>query len=142
GFPKPPRFGDRPLRVARESWRHLHADVAVAAFGGIVNRAQKIGGVLNVANGNPLEGFSRLEVLRMQLSQHVGIVRAAGDRLLEDRGIGSYTAQTILFDEALQFAAGDEVAADVIQPYRLPELLQLDKRVLPLGLNFGFLSNR
>ena len=43
----------------------------------------------------------------------------------KDGRVGSHATKTIFVDEALQFAAGEQVTADVVQPYRLTELQQI-----------------
>src|SRR5581483_485586 len=60
-----------------------------------------------------LEGFQRL-----------GVVGAPGDRLLEDRGIGGHTAEAVLVDQPLDATLVDQVAAEVVEPDGLSELLE------------------
>ena len=47
-LPEPPRLGDRRLGVHRQIGRDLEADIAVPAFGCVVDRAQRVGRVPDV----------------------------------------------------------------------------------------------
>src|SRR6185436_7912250 len=49
------------------------------------------------------------------------------DCFFEDRGVTSDAAHSIFFDKTFEPAAGDEIASDVIQPYRLANLLKLSE---------------
>ena len=44
------------------------------------------------------------------------VVGGAEDRLLEDRRVGGHAAQRVLLDEPLELAAGDQAAADLVEP--------------------------
>src|SRR5262249_39665523 len=46
----------------------------------------------------------------------VCVISAAGDGLLENGGGGSHTAQTGFIEHALEFAAGEQRAAGIVQP--------------------------
>ena len=92
-------------------------------MGFVVHRTQQVGNVLNVANGDNLITVFGIEIgTILQRSQNVCIVCAACNRFLEDRRIRGHPAQTVALDEALEFAAGNQVAADVIEPDGLAKL--------------------
>ncbi len=117
GLPQPARFFERALGVAGEIGRDFEADVAVAALRAVVHRPQNIGGILNVADGeNFVAPLASRSVRERKRVQQIVVKRAAGDGLLEDGRVGGHAAQAVFVDQALQFAAGEQVAADVVQP--------------------------
>src|SRR5579885_3467249 len=123
---RPPGFGQRLLRVRGKQRRHLQADVAVAPARSFINRAEGVGSVLNVAYSQLFIDAVGIEVpIACQLLERVRIVVAAGNRLLEDRRVGSHAPQPVLLDHSLELAARKQVPANVIQPDRLAILLQL-----------------
>ena len=65
--------------------------------------------------------------------QQIVVQLAARDGLFEDGGIRSHAAQAIFVDQALQFAAGEQVAADVVQPHRLAEFQKVFERIGGFG---------
>src|SRR5437667_3963536 len=125
-FPQPSRFLNCALRVAGEIGRDFQADISVASLSALVDGAENVGSVLNVANRQYLVASLGVEVgSRLQGLQQFGVVGAAGDRFLEDRWIRGDTTKSVLVDQALEFAAGDELAANVVQPDGLSEILEL-----------------
>ena len=111
------------MSVASEVRGNFQADVAVAALGFLIDRAQKISGVLNVANRDDLVTCLGIEIGAVpQGPKDVDIVRTPSDGFFEDCGIRGHTTQAILLDEALEFAVGDQVAADVVEPHGLAKL--------------------
>src|SRR5207302_660952 len=95
------------------------AYVAIATLRGAVHLLQDVGCVLDVANRDLFVYSLGIEFGPIQLREFVGIVVAARDRLLEDRRVRSDPGQSVLIDMALEFAAGDKTAANVIEPYGL-----------------------
>ncbi len=66
-----------------------------------------------------------------QLADLVVVLGALGDRLLEDGGVAGHAGDVVLGDQALQLTAGQQLAADVVEPHRLAlggELLQRVRR--------------
>jgi hypothetical protein len=53
-MPDARRLVDRALAIVREQRRDLHGDVAVATPARVVHMAQGVGGLLDVAEGDPL----------------------------------------------------------------------------------------
>jgi predicted PurR-regulated permease PerM len=88
-----------------------------------------IGGVLNVLDRESL--VKRLGVQRADLGplDEGPVVRASGDGLLEDGGVRGQPPQAILLDQAVQFAADNQVAPDVVEPHRLAKDLQRTQRI-------------
>jgi hypothetical protein len=54
---------------------------------------------------------------------------AAGNGRGEDRGVRRDTGNPVLVDQALQFAAFDQGAREVVEPDRLAVLLELPKGI-------------
>ncbi len=129
-FPQAARFRQRALGIAGEIRRHFEADVSIAALGAVVDRTQHVGGILNVADGEHLVAAFGIEIgSRFQRIQQVCVVVTVRDRFFEDRGVRSDSAQPVFVDQALQVAAGDEVAANIVEPYRLAKFLQIFQMV-------------
>src|SRR5208282_6413262 len=108
----------------RKIRRNLEADVAVAALGLLVDGLENVAGILNIANGDffvETLGVKRFGVRRIE---DVGIKRATEDGLLKNGGVGSHAPQPIILNHFLQLAAGEQVAADVVHPGRLPIVQQ------------------
>ncbi len=124
--PQPTGIAYGSFGVMRQERRDLQADVAIALTGAVVHGPQCIGGVLNVFDREDFINARGVQVLTLlQLEQGIGVIGAAGDGLLENRGIGGNAAQPVLFDQPLELAAGDEIAANVIQPDGLPILVKV-----------------
>ncbi|MGY4314565.1 hypothetical protein ACVWW1_003892 [Bradyrhizobium sp. JR3.5] len=116
-LPEPLGLRDRALGVHREIGRHFEADEAVAAMALVVDRAQHVGGVLDVLDREVFEqvGDRAVALLEGLADRPVILVRAA-DRLLEDRGVGRHTFDAVGLDQPLQVALGDEAAGKEVQP--------------------------
>ena len=75
--PQPPRLLDRALGVHRQIGRHFEADIAVAALRFVVDRAQGVGRVLDILNGEQLEELGRVEIaLLLERSDLRVVIRA------------------------------------------------------------------
>ncbi len=121
---------ERGLGVVGEVGRDLQADVAVAAAAAVVDRAQDVGDVLDVVDGQDLVGALGVEIApARQLLELDLVVGRAGDRLLEDGGVGRDTAQAVLVQEPPQLATRDEAPPDVVEPHRLAVPLKLCQRI-------------
>ena len=134
GFPQPSRFGERSVGVVRQIGRDFQAHVAVALLCALVHRAQQIGGVLNVSDGEqfvPAFGI-KIGAAGERVEKILVFIRA-GDGLFKDRGIGCHPAQAVFIDQALQFAALEQISADVVDPDGLAEGLKLLQRVGGFG---------
>src|SRR6185437_15700394 len=83
----------------------------------VVNRAENVGGILNVANGEQFVTLRGGEFrTRIERFEEVRVISAAGDGLFKNGGIGGHAAQSIFINEALEVAAGEQIAANVIEP--------------------------
>jgi hypothetical protein len=131
--PQPSRLVERGGCVEREQRRHLQADEPVAPRAPLVHAAQGVGSVLDVADREALVEALRVQPARARRLQHVPVVGAAGDRLLEDRRIRGHAAQAVLVDQAAQLAASDQAAAQIVEPDRLAEDGQRAQRILEGG---------
>ena len=91
----------------------------------IVDRAQHVGGVLDVLDRKLLEQLGDRAVAALQRLADRGVifVRTA-DRLLEDRRIRRDALDAVGIDQLFQFALGDEAAGQEIQPDRLAVIFE------------------
>ena len=128
-LPQPPGVIDRALGIHGEGWRHLQAHVAVAPAEAVVGRAEDIGRVLDVGDGDALiERLDAVAGLHDLLDPRiVGI--AAADGLLEDRGVGGQALDPILVDQALQLAVLEDLAVQIVEPDGLASAFKLAERV-------------
>ena len=119
-LPEPFGFRDGPLGIHRQIGRDLEADETVVAVQAVVNRAQHVGGVLDVLDGDRLEQVGDGAVARLQgvADRAVIFVRTA-DRLFEDRGVRRHALDAVGIDQRLEVALGDEAAGEEVQPDRL-----------------------
>jgi len=124
-LPQATRVRDGAFGIVREVWRDLQAHVPIRACRFVVHRAKQVRGVANVANRERLVQGHRLGIgAALDLLENLQVIRAAGDRLFENRGIRCGTAQPVFGDQPLELAAREQAAAEVIQPDRLTEPLQ------------------
>ena len=130
--PQPPRLGDRRLGVHRQIGRDFEADVAVrAASVCVVDRAQHVGGVLDVLDRQPLVERHDIEV-----------ARAAGCPSARNR---SRRCRAIAFSKidglevtpvspscSTSFSrppSRDETARQKVEPHGLPVIVQGRERI-------------
>ena len=119
-LPEPFGFRDGPLGVHRQIGRDLEADETVIAVQAVVNRAQHVGGVLDVLDGDRLEQVGDGAVARLQrLTDRAVILVRTADRLFEDRGVRRHALDAVGIDQRLEVALGDEAAGEEVQPDRL-----------------------
>ena len=116
-LPEPLGFGDRALGIHRQIGRHFQTDKAVMPFELVVDRAQHVGGMLDVLDRKMLEQFGNRTVALFQRLADRGVifVRTA-DRLLEDRRVRRDALDAVGIDQLFQVALGDEAAGEKIQP--------------------------
>src|SRR6476469_8211443 len=84
----------------------------------VIHGSQDVRRVLDVLDGKALVDRLGLEVWMAvgDLLDRSRIVVAAVDGFLEDGRIRGDAAETVLVDEAFEFAAGDQAAADEVEP--------------------------
>ena len=109
----------------RQGRRNFQAHVAIAPLALLVNRPEQVRRILDIAHREPLVERLGVELLCLSRVKQLFVVGAASDRLFEDGRVRGNTAQSIFFDKPLQFAAGNQTAANVIEPDGLSVLLQL-----------------
>ncbi len=119
-LPEPFGFRNGPLGIHRQIGRDLEADETVGAVQAVVDRAQHVGGVLDVLDRDRLEQVGDGAVARLQgvTDRAVILVRTA-DRLFEDRGVRRHALDAVGVDQRLEVALGDEAAGEEVQPDRL-----------------------
>ncbi len=119
-LPQPLGLRDRALGVVGEIGRHFQADKAVAALGGVINRPQHVGGILDVLDRDGLEQIGHRAVALLQRLGNRGVIFVGtADRLFEDRGVGGDALHPVGVDQLLQVALGDEAAGEEVEPDRL-----------------------
>ena len=124
-LPEPLGLGDRTLGVHRKIRRHFEADKTVVPLQFIIDRAQHVGGVLDVLDGEMLEQFSHRTVAAFQrLADGAVIFVRTADRLFEDRRVRCDALDAVGVDQVFQVALGDEAAGQEIQPDRLAVLFE------------------
>ncbi len=116
------RLLERALRVVGEPRRDLERDVAVLAARLVVDGAQHVAGGLDVAHGHAAVDLAGAQALARQRLELGVVVGRAEDRLLEDRRVGGHAAQRVLLDHALELAALDHAAAELVEPDAGPRL--------------------
>ena len=124
-MPQPARFLNRLMGIHRQIGRDFEADKAVAPLRLLVDGVQCVGAFLDVANREILEQRAGIEIARsFRFGDQRVVIIAVADRFLEDRGIRGDAAQTVLGDQPGQPSALQQIAADKVQPYRLPEFVK------------------
>ena len=128
--PEPPRLGDGPQAVHGQVRRDLEADEAVAAVQAVVDRAQLVGRLADVGDGQLVEQAARIGVAVLQHVLDRGVVvGAVADRFLEDGGVGGDALDAVLLDEAHEVAVREDAALDEIEPDSLASLAELKHRI-------------
>ena len=107
---------ERPVGVVRQARRDLERDVAVEPARLLVDRPQRVGRELDVADGEAAVDLPRGEALLRRGAHVLVVVGGAEDGLLEDRRVRGDAAQRVLVDHPGELAALDHAAADLIQP--------------------------
>ena len=130
------RFGRRRARVQAlgrgesaggvvgQQRRHLQRHPAVHAVGAVVDRAEQIGGPREILE-RQLEEQRLAGLALVQLFADRGVVGAAVlDRVVEDRRIRGEPGDRKLVDVALERAAVEQVARDVVEPETLAQVVE------------------
>ncbi len=128
--PQPAGLLDRLMRVHRQIGRDFEADKAVAPLRLLVDGIQGIGALLDVANREILEQRAGIEIPGgFRLGDQRVVIIAVTDRLLEDRRVRGDAAQAVLGDQLGQSSALQQIAADKVEPHRLPEFVKRPQRI-------------
>ena len=117
------RLVDGRFGVVGDQRRDFQADEAVAPAGAVVDRAEQVGGVLDVVNRQRLENRVGFEVEQV-LNRRVVIVRAANG-FLENRRVGSDAHHAVFVDHALKLAVFEDLTANEVKPDTLSVLLDV-----------------
>jgi len=119
-LPQPLGFRDGALGIQGEIGRDLEADEAVVPLEFVVDRAQHVGGVLDVLDRKLLEQLCDRPIAALQCLAKRGVVFIGrADCFLEDRRVGGDALDPVGVDQLLQIALGDEAAGEKVQPYGL-----------------------
>jgi hypothetical protein len=121
---------DRLFRAVGDRRPDLDRHEAVLAFGPVVDRPEDVGRRLDVFDHQVPEHVRRSGLLADQLDHRLVVVRRAADGLLEDRRVRRH-ARDPLVAKTRQLSGGDQLAANVVEPQRLPDVMELfDRRWL------------
>jgi hypothetical protein len=104
-MPEPARLFDRLVGLHRQIGRDLDRDVAVAPLGLLIDRAQRVGALLDVADRQLLKQRTGVEIAgRLGSGDQLVIIVAMPDRLLEDRRVRGDAAQPVIGDQPAELA--------------------------------------
>ena len=118
---------DRPVGVMGQPGLDLDRDLAVDVAGGLPGRPEDVAGLPDVLGGDLEDGPVDVDALRRQLA-HLSVVRrAVGQRSREDRRVGRDADDVLVVDQALQAAAGDPLAGEVVEPDGDAEVAELGR---------------
>ncbi len=121
--PQPARLLDRLMRLQRQIGRDFEADEAVAPLGLVIDRAQRVGALLDVADRQLLEQGAGVEVaVLLRRRDQLVVIVAVADRLFEDRRVRGDPAQPVIGDQLGQLPGLQQFAADEIEPHRLADI--------------------
>ena len=128
--PQPPRLGDGRVGIHREIRRHFQADISVPTFRRLVDRAQRVRGILNIRDREPLIKRHHIAIARAFGRLQSGIViGAAADGLFEDRRIGGHSRESVGLDKPLEAAFDDETPGKEVEPHGLAKIMQAQERI-------------
>ena len=128
--PEPQRLGDRRFGVVGQVGRAFQADIAIPALRLVVDRAQHIGGAVDIGDRQMLVDCGDAVVgLGLELFQRIRVFVALADGLLEDRRVRGHALQSVAFDQRAQLALLDQAALEIVQPGRLAACFELLQRI-------------
>ena len=114
--------------VVGQQRRDFQRDPAIGTAAGVEDRAEQVGGLRQLLE---CEFEEQVFIRQAGGAQHadavaVGIVRADG--VFEQRRVGGQARHRQFGDVARQRAAGQQRAADAVEPEALPEIMELAGR--------------
>ena len=96
----------------------------------LVDGVQCVGALLDVANREILEQRAGIEIPGgFSLGDQGVVIIAVSDRFLENRRVRGDAAQAVLGDQPGQSATLQQIAADKVEPYRLPKFVKHPQRI-------------
>ncbi len=124
--PEPPCLGDRRFGIHCQVGRDFQADISVLALRSIVDGAQRVRRMADVLDREVLiERHDTVVALIFDGLQRRIVIRAASDRLFEDRRVGRDACQPILLDKRFETAFGDEASREEVEPDCLSAIMQV-----------------
>ena len=106
----------------------LQTDVAVTFVRAGVHWRHDIGRHLDIAHGQVLvERLGVHVVVAFEGLQRLVIVGTASDRFFENRRVGCHPHETVIIDETLELARGDQPSSNVVVPDALSVLLDVEQ---------------
>ena len=121
---KPLGLVNRAFCIVCKIRRDFEADESVNAVRFFVDRAQNIAGILDVFDDKGFVDFSDPLLLFNQVSNLFIVFAAVGDRLTEDRGVGSDATLALVLHAFSQLAVGDHATSQIVYPKALTLLNQ------------------
>ena len=110
--------------------RDLDGDEAVLAAAAQIHRSEDVAGGAHVFDRQTVEDLRRLQALARELQDLLVVTRPGADGLLEDGRVAGDAAEAVAVDHPPETAAGHELAADVVEPGALAELMKLGEPAL------------
>ena len=98
------RFVDRAIGVACERGRYLQGHEPIGAGGLLIERREGVACGPDVGHGHRLEDLAGTAALIRQAADVLVIKPAAGDRLLEDRGVRGHAAEPVVGNQPSELA--------------------------------------
>ena len=132
---------DRLVRIVRQRCRDLERHVSVSPVCAVPRGPQQVGRVADVLVGQLVEDLLDVAGLTELFTERVVVAVGVAHRLLEDRRVGGHAADPVLLDQPAQGPPVEELPADVVQPDRLAEGLDVAQWVTHLLAPFvGYVS--
>ena len=120
--------GEGAGRVVGQQGRDLQRHPAVHAVGLVVDRPKQIGSLSEVLQRQLKEQrLARFPFLQF-LADRVVIIVTVLDGVVEDRGVRSQPRDREILDVAMERAAGQQAAGDVVEPETLAHFVQFLSR--------------
>ena len=111
--------------VVREQGRYFQRHPAVNTVSGVVNWPKKIGGLIQILQGQVEEhGLARLACARFVLNGFI-VEIAVFDGVIEDRRVGGEPRHRQVPYVAAERAAGQKPAVNVVKPEALAQIVKL-----------------
>jgi hypothetical protein len=130
-------LGNRRPGVVRQQRRDFQRNPTVDAACSVVNRPEQVRGLRKVLHRQfEKQVFSRLAVREFAFDRVI-VVFAVPDSVIEDRGVRCEPRHRKLVDVALQRAAVQQLAGDIVEPQALTEIVERPCRFHRVILRLG-----